>query len=149
MPFTYQELFPLGHHDDTPWRSLGSDGVSSFEARGQRFLAVEPAALRRLAAEGMREIAHYLRPGHLAQLGAIVADPAASENDRFVALELLKNANVAAAGVLPSCQDTGTAIVMGKKGQLVFTGGGDEEALSAGIYDTYQGSNLRYSQLAP
>ena len=149
MPFSYQELFPLGHHEDTPWRPLGTDGVSTFEAKGQRFLAVEPAALRRLAAEGMRDIAHYLRPGHLAQLGKIVADPEASENDRFVALELLKNANVAAAGVLPSCQDTGTAIVMGKKGQLVFTGGGDEEALSAGIYDTYQSSNLRYSQLAP
>jgi len=149
MPFSYQELFPLGHHEDTPWRSLGTDGVSTFEAKGQRFLAVEPAALRRLAAEGMRDIAHYLRPGHLAQLGKIVTDPEASENDRFVALELLKNANTAAAGVLPSCQDTGTAIVMGKKGQRVFTGGGDEEALSAGIYDTYQGSNLRYSQLAP
>ena len=149
MPFSYQELFPLGHHEDTPWRSLGTDGVSTFEAKGQRFLAVEPAALRRLAAEAMRDIAHYLRPGHLAQLGKIVTDPEASENDRFVALELLKNANTAAAGVLPSCQDTGTAIVMGKKGQRVFTGGGDEEALSAGIYDTYQGSNLRYSQLAP
>ena len=149
MPFSYQEIFPLGHHEDTPWRSLGTDGVSTFEAKGQRFLAVEPAALRRLAAEGMRDIAHYLRPGHLAQLGKIVTDPEASENDRFVALELLKNANIAAAGVLPSCQDTGTAIVMGKKGQRVFTGGGDEEALSAGIYDTYQGSNLRYSQLAP
>ncbi|MBI1949715.1 MAG: fumarate hydratase [Deltaproteobacteria bacterium] len=148
MPFSYQELFPLPHDDDTPWRSLGADGVASFEARGSRFLEVEPAALRRLAAEGMRDIAHFLRPGHLAQLGKIVVDPEASANDRFVALELLKNANVAAAGVLPSCQDTGTAIVLGKKGQYVVTGGGDEEALAAGIYDTYQTSNLRYSQLA-
>ena len=149
MPFTYQELFPLAHDDPTPWRFLGMGGVSTFEARGQRFLSVEPTALRRLAAEAMRDIAHFLRPGHLAQLATIVRDPEASANDRFVALELLKNANIAAAGVLPSCQDTGTAIVMGKKGQYVVTGGRDEEALSAGIWDTYQTSNLRYSQLAP
>ena len=149
MPFSYQELFPLGHHEDTPWRPLGTDGVSTFEAKGQRFLAVEPAALRRLAAEGMRDIAHYLRPGHLAQLGKIVTDPEASENDRFVALELLKNANTAAAGVLPSCQDTGTAIVKAKKGQRVWTGGGDEEAIARGVFNTYQTSNLRFSQMAP
>src|SRR6185436_3643503 len=110
---------------------------------------VEPAALTRLAREAMRDIAHFLRPGHLAQLSQILQDPEASSNDRFVALELLRNANIAAGGVLPSCQDTGTAIVMGKKGQYVFTGGGDEEAIARGVFETYHTANLRYSQLAP
>jgi fumarate hydratase class I len=110
---------------------------------------VEPEALRLIAAEAMKDIAHLLRPGHLAQLAAILQDLEASSNDRFVALELLKNANVAAGMVLPGCQDTGTAIVMGKKGQYVWTEGTDEEMLSRGVYDTYHERNLRYSQVAP
>jgi fumarate hydratase class I len=145
--FLFQELLPLGA-DDTPYRLLTKDHVSTFEAAERTFLSVEPAALTLLTREAMRDIAHLLRPGHLAQLSSIMRDPEASPNDRFVALELLKNANIAAAGVLPSCQDTGTAIVMGKKGERVVTGGGDEEAIARGIFDTYQTSNLRYSQLA-
>jgi fumarate hydratase class I len=146
--FSYQEPFPTSA-DDTPYRQLSADGVSTFEAAGHRFVRVEPEALTLLAAEALRDISHLLRPGHLAQLAAILDDPEASDNDRFVALELLKNANIAAGGVLPSCQDTGTAIVKGKKGQFVFTGGGDEEALSRGIFETYRTANLRYSQMAP
>src|ERR1700754_752091 len=149
MPeFSYSDLLPLGE-DDTPYRLVTAEGVSTFEADGRTFLKVAPEALRTLAAEAMHDIAHYLRPTHLAQLRRILDDPQASPNDRFGALDLLKNANVAAAGVLPMCQDTGTAIVMGKKGQLVFTGGGDEAAIARGIFDTYQTSNLRYSQMAP
>jgi fumarate hydratase class I len=151
MPaFEYQELLPLGHADDEiPYRLLTRDGVSTFEAAGRTFLSVEPEALTLLTRRAMTDIAHLLRPGHLAQLARILDDREASPNDHFVALELLKNANIAAGGVLPSCQDTGTAIVMGKKGQLVFTGGGDEAAIARGIFDTYAISNLRYSQLAP
>jgi fumarate hydratase class I len=149
VTFAFQELVPSGHHDDTPYRKLTADHVSTFELRGERALAIEPAALTLVAREAMRDIAHLLRPGHLAQLRAILDDKEASDNDRFVALELLKNANIAAGGVLPGCQDTGTAIVMGKKGQRVWTGGGDEEALARGIYDTYETCNLRYSQVAP
>lgn len=146
--FQFQELLPLGA-DATPYRLLTKDYVSTFEARGKTFLAIESAALTLLTREAMRDIAHLLRPGHLAQLRKILDDPEASPNDKFVALDLLKNANIAAGGVLPMCQDTGTAIVMGKKGQLVFTGGGDEAAIARGIFETYQTSNLRYSQLAP
>jgi fumarate hydratase class I len=144
----YQELLPLGH-DDTSYRKLTSDHVKPFEAGGRTFLEVAPAALTLLAEEAMRDIAHLLRPGHLAQLRKILDDPEASPNDRFVALDLLKNANIAAGGVLPMCQDTGTAIVMGKKGQYVVTGGGDEAAIAKGIQNTYDKSNLRYSQMAP
>ncbi len=147
--FTYQEILPIAHHDDTPWRRVGGDGVSTFEGGGARFLRVAPEALTLLAREAMHDIAHYLRPGHLAQLRKILDDPEASPNDRFVALDLLKNAVIAADGVLPMCQDTGTAIVMGKKGQQVFTGGGDEAALARGVADVYVGGNLRYSQMAP
>ena len=146
--FAYQELLPLGH-DDTPYRLLTRDHVDTFEAAGKTFLRVAPEALTLLTREAMRDIAHYLRPGHLAQLARILEDPEASPNDRFVALDLLKNANIAAGGVLPMCQDTGTAIILGKKGQLVFTGGGDEAALARGVFDTYLSGNLRYSQLAP
>jgi fumarate hydratase class I len=146
--FEYQELLPLGH-DDTEFRLVTADHVSTFEARGRSFLAVEPEALTRLTREAMRDIAHLLRTGHLAQLRRILDDPEASDNDRFVALDLLKNAAIAAGGVLPMCQDTGTAIVMGKKGQYVFTGGGDEAAIARGVFDTYRTANLRYSQLAP
>jgi fumarate hydratase class I len=149
MPeFEYTDLLPLGE-DTTPYRLVTSEGVSTFEAGGRTFLSVAPEALRRLAAEAMHDISHYLRPAHLAQLRRILDDPEASPNDRFVALDLLKNANIAAAGVLPMCQDTGTAIVMGKRGQNVLTQGGDEEALSRGVYDAYTKLNLRYSQMAP
>ncbi|QXE34929.1 fumarate hydratase [Streptomyces sp. GMY02] len=149
MPeFAYSDLLPLGE-DTTPYRLVTAEGVSTFEADGRTFLKVEPEALRTLAAEAMHDISHYLRPAHLAQLRRIVDDPEASSNDKFVALDLLKNANIAAAGVLPMCQDTGTAIVMGKRGQNVLTRGGDEEALSRGIYDAYTKLNLRYSQMAP
>jgi fumarate hydratase class I len=149
MPdFSYTDLLPTGP-DTTPYRLVTDEGVSTFEAGGRTFLRVEPEALRRLAAEAMHDISHYLRPAHLAQLRRILDDPEASPNDRFVALDLLKNANIAAAGVLPMCQDTGTAIVMGKRGQNVLTAGGDEEALSRGVYDAYTKLNLRYSQMAP
>ena len=124
MPeFAYQDMLPLGP-DETSYRLLTTDGVSTFEADGQRFLRVDPQALTHLTAEAMREIAHYLRPAHLRQLRTILDDADASANDRFVALDLLKNACISAGGVLPMCQDTGTAIVMGKKGQYVITGGG-------------------------
>ena len=146
--FDFSELLPLGP-DTTPYRPVTADGVSTVEAAGRRFLQVEPDALTRLTYEAMHEIAHYLRPAHLDQLRAILDDPEASPNDRFVALDLLKNANVAAGGVLPMCQDTGTAIVMGKKSEGVLTGGGDEEAIARGVYDAYTHLNLRYSQLAP
>ncbi|ATL85151.1 fumarate hydratase [Streptomyces sp. SID8361] len=149
MPeFAYSDLLPVGE-DQTAYRLVTSEGVSTFEADGRTFLKVEPEALRTLAAEAMHDISHYLRPAHLAQLRRILDDPEASANDRFVALDLLKNANIAAAGVLPMCQDTGTAIVMGKRGQNVLTRGGDEEALSRGVYDAYTKLNLRYSQMAP
>src|SRR5689334_20648969 len=127
--FAYQDLLPLGA-DTTPYRKLTSDHVSTFEGGGQTFLRVEPEALTLLTREAMRDIAHLLRPGHLAQLRNILDDPEASANDRFVALELLKNANIAAGFILPSCQDTGTAIVMGKKGQTIYTGFNDEEAIA-------------------
>jgi fumarate hydratase class I len=148
MSFQYEELLPIGH-DETPYRLVTSEHVSTFEARGKTFLHVEPEALTLLTHEAMRDVAHLLRPGHLAQLRRILDDPEASSNDRFVALDLLKNANIAAGGVLPMCQDTGTAIVMGKKGQYVVTGGGDEAAIARGVYETYRTSNLRYSQMAP
>ncbi len=146
--FTYQDMLPLGE-DTTPYRLVSKDHVSTFEAGGKTFLKVEPEALTLLTREAMRDIAHLLRPGHLQQLSNILKDPEATSNDRFVALELLKNANIAAGLVLPSCQDTGTAIVMGKKGQNVFTGFNDEEAISRGVFETYTTSNLRYSQLTP
>jgi fumarate hydratase class I len=148
-PFAYQELLPTVHHDDTPWKQLTAEHVSTFSAHGKHFLDVAPDALTLLAKTAMRDIAHLLRPGHLTQLKKILDDKDASPNDHFVALELLKNANIAAGGVLPGCQDTGTAIVMGKRGQYVLTNGRDEEALSRGIYETYTQTNLRYSQVAP
>ncbi|MGZ4694167.1 MAG: fumarate hydratase [Acidimicrobiales bacterium] len=146
--FAYQELLPLGA-DDTPYKLLTADGVSTFEAGGDRFLRVDPEVITLLTRQAMRDIAHLLRPGHLAQLASILDDPEASANDRFVALELLKNASIAAGGVLPSCQDTGTAIVKAKKGQFVVTGGGDEAAIAQGVFETYRDANLRYSQMAP
>lgn len=146
--FHYSELLPLGPVE-TPYRLLTGDGVSTSQVNGRTIVTIEPEALRALAFEAIRDISHLLRPGHLAQLASILQDPEASANDRFVALDLMKNANISAGGVLPMCQDTGTAIVMGKKGQQVWTSGVDEEHLAHGIYDAYQQLNLRYSQLAP
>ncbi len=145
-------LLPLTEdpYASTTYRHLTADGVTTVEGPGGRtFLEVDPEAIRLLTATAMRDIAHLLRPGHLAQVAAILDDPEASPNDRFVATELLQNACIAAGGVLPSCQDTGTAIVSAKKGELVLTGGDDRDAISAGVQDTYLTSNLRYSQLAP
>ena len=148
--FAYQEIFPLGPDDDgTQYRCLTTDHVAVAEFDGERVLKVAPEALETLAAAAFRDISHLLRPGHLRQLAAILDDPEASDNDRFVAFDLLKNANIAAGGVLPMCQDTGTAIVMGKKGQRVWTRGDDAAALSRGIHRTYTETNLRYSQMAP
>ena len=147
-PFAHTELLPLGK-DDTEYRLVTRDGVSVAKTEVGEFLRVDSAAITRLTAEAMHDIAHYLRSSHLEQLAKILKDPEASENDRFVALDLLKNASIAAGGVLPMCQDTGTAIIKAKKGQFVLTGGGDEAAVSRGVYDTYLTSNLRYSQLAP
>ena len=144
----WSDLLPTGP-DETPYRLLTTDGVSTVQALGRTFLQVEPEALSLLARTAMRDIAHLLRPAHLAQLRRIIEDPQSSANDRFVALDLLKNANISAGGVLPMCQDTGTAIVMGKRGQTVLTDGHDEEHLSRGISDAYTQLNLRYSQLAP
>lgn len=147
-PFAHSELLPLGP-DTTEYRLLTTDGVSPFSTSEGTFLKVSPEAITHLTEHAMRDIAHLLRTSHLQQLASILKDPEASDNDRFVALDLLKNASIAAGGVLPMCQDTGTAIVKAKKGQRVFTGGGDDAAISHGIYNTYQTSNLRYSQLAP
>jgi fumarate hydratase class I len=145
----FQEMFPHGE-DTTPYRRLDVDGVGTDSFRGEAVLTVEAAALTRLAAAAVRDVSHLFRPGHLAQLRAILDDPEASANDRFVALNMLRNACVSAGMVLPSCQDTGTAIVLGKKGQRVWTVGGDDEAaLARGVFDTYTQTNLRYSQMAP
>jgi fumarate hydratase class I len=149
MPeFVFSEIFPLGP-DTTEYRLVSTEGVSQVETPFGTFLKVEPEALTLLTQTAMRDIAHLLRTEHLTQLSNILTDPEASANDRFVALDLLKNASIAAGGVLPMCQDTGTAIVKGKKGQFVMTGGGDEEAIALGVFNTYQTSNLRYSQMAP
>ncbi len=149
MPeFRFQELFELGE-DTTPYRKLAGDFVSQIRVAGREILRVAPEGLSQLAAAAFDDIAHLLRPGHLAQLRKILDDPEASANDRFVALELLTNANIAAGRVLPGCQDTGTAIVIGHKGENVWTGGGDAEAFSRGIFTAYEQRNLRYSQLAP
>jgi fumarate hydratase class I len=146
--FHYQPLFELGP-DDTPYRRLELGGVSNLRVDGRDVLRVEPATLRRLACEALDDVSHLLRPGHLAQLRRILDDPEASDNDRFVALELLLNATIAARRELPGCQDTGTAIAIGHKGEAVITLADDAEALSAGIFDAYQKRNLRYSQMAP
>ncbi|MFC4333923.1 fumarate hydratase [Salininema proteolyticum] len=146
--FHYTDLLPTGP-DETPYRLLTTEGISVTEAAGRRFLTVEGDVLADLAAEAVHDIQHYLRPAHLAQLRSILDDPEASGNDRFVAMDLLKNANISAGGVLPMCQDTGTAIVMGKRGQNVLTDGRDAEHLSRGIHRAYHDLNLRYSQMAP
>src|SRR5260370_1651896 len=144
----YHELFPLGA-DDAPYRKLTGDHTSVGSFDGERVVKVAPEALTLLAAQACADSAHLLRPGHPAQLRAILDDSEASANDKFVAFDLLKNANIAAGRVLPMCQDTGTAIVMGKKGQQIWTDSDDAAALSAGIRRSYTEANLRYSQLAP
>jgi fumarate hydratase class I len=149
MPnFSYSDLLPLGD-DKTKYRLVSKAGVSVVKLGDKEFLQVEPSALEKLTSEAIHDINHYLRAEHLQQLTNIVKDPEASANDRFVAIDLLKNANIAAGGILPMCQDTGTALVMGKKGQYVLTTGKDEVAISQGIYDAYTQLNLRYSQMAP
>lgn len=144
----FSEMFPLGK-DTTPYRKITGDHVSVETVGGREVLVVDPMALTVLAEAAFRDVSHLLRPGHLAQLRKIIDDPEASPNDRFVAIEMLKNANIAAGGVLPMCQDTGTAIIMGKKGQGVWTGANDAHYLSAGVANAYAKLNLRYSQMAP
>lgn len=144
-PFVYQSPFPL-EHEDTEYYLLSSDYVSIAEFAGQEVLKVEPQALTLLAQQAFHDAAFMLRPAHQQQVAKILSDPEASENDKYVALQFLRNSEIAAKGVLPTCQDTGTAIIMGKKGQRVWTGGGDEAALSQGVYNTYREDNLRYSQ---
>jgi fumarate hydratase class I len=148
MAYVHAPLFPLGK-DETPYRKLASEGVSVERFAGRDVLMVSREALRLVAEQAMIDINHLLRPGHLKQLASILDDPEATSNDKFVAFDLLKNANIAAGGLLPMCQDTGTAIVLGKKGLRVFTEGEDESALAEGIRDAYERKNLRYSQLAP
>ena len=151
VDFAYTDLLPkeAAGNDPTPYRLITTEGISTVEAAGRTFLTIEPEVLRDLTFEAMHDISHLLRPAHLAQLASILEDPEASPNDRFVATDLLKNANIAAGGVLPMCQDTGTAIIMGKRGQNVWTSGQDEEHISRGVFDAFQKLNLRYSQLSP
>jgi fumarate hydratase class I len=146
--FTYQDLLPIGE-DKTEYRLLSSEGISTFTAEGREFLKVSPSAISNLTQVAIHDISHYLRAEHLQQLANILKDPESSPNDRFVAIDLLKNANISAGGILPMCQDTGTAIVMGKKGQQVLTEEKDEISISKGVYDAFTKLNLRYSQLAP
>lgn len=148
-PFHYQDLFAQPNHIDPEWKKLTSDYVSTINVNGKKILQVAPEGLELISETAMKDIAHLLRPAHLQSLSNILKDPEATENDRLVALELLKNANIAAGFVLPSCQDTGTAIIMGKRGQYVWTDGEDERHLSKGVYNTYTKTNLRYSQVAP
>jgi fumarate hydratase class I len=148
-PFQHTEVLPLGKDTTTEYRLVTDEGVETVEAAGRTFLKIDPAALTTLARTAITDIQHLLRTSHLQQLRAIVDDPEASGNDRFVAMDLLRNAAISAGGVLPMCQDTGTAIVIGKRGEGVLTGGDDERALSQGIFDAYQQLNLRYSQMAP
>jgi len=146
--FSHSDLLPLGE-DTTKYRLISREGVSVVKLGDKEFLQVEPSALTLLTETAIHDISHYLRSEHLEQLAKILKDPEASANDRFVALDLLKNANIAAGGILPMCQDTGTALIMGKKGQYVLTTAKDEVALSQGVYDAYTKLNLRYSQMAP
>jgi fumarate hydratase, class I len=146
--FSYSDILPIGP-DTTKYRKIGNEGVSTIKLGDKEFLQIEPIALEKLTETAIHDISHYLRPAHLQQLANIISDPEASPNDRFVAIDLLKNANISAGGILPMCQDTGTAIVMGKKGQYVLTTGKDEIAISQGIYGAFTKLNLRYSQMAP
>ncbi|MDF1740173.1 MAG: fumarate hydratase [Verrucomicrobiales bacterium] len=148
MDFAYHKPFPLGP-DKTEYRLISKEGIEVTEFEGKKILKVSPEAITRLSNEAIKDISFMLRPSHLKQVAAILDDEEATDNDRMVALTLLRNAEIAARGILPMCQDTGTAIVMGKKGQQVWTGANDEEAIAAGIWKTYQEENLRYSQMAP
>src|SRR5690349_24068692 len=147
-PYKHTPLFPLGK-DETLYRKITSEGVRVEKIMGKEVLVVSHEAMRQLSEAAFTDINHLLRPGHLASLKSIVEDPEASDNDKFVAFDFLKNANIAAGGVLPMCQDTGTAIIMGKKGRLIWSAGDDEAALAEGARDSYLKKNLRYSQLAP
>src|SRR5687767_8594482 len=147
-PYKHTPLFPLGP-DTTPYKKITAEGVRVEKVLGKDMLVVSREALRALSEAAFGDINHYLRPGHLKQLRAILDDNEASDNDKFVAFDFLKNANIAAGGVLPMCQDTGTAIIMGKRGERVLTGGDDERAISLGIEQTYETSALRFSQMAP
>src|ERR1700727_3966613 len=147
-PYKHTPLFPLGP-DTTPYKKITTEGVRVEQVLGRDMLVVSREALRALSEAAFGDINHYLRPGHLRQLRAILDDPEASDNDKLVAFDFLKNANIAAGRVLPMCQDTGTAIIMGKRGQHVLTDGRDEEHIARGVYDAYTTLNLRYSQLAP
>lgn len=146
--YVHHTMFPLGA-DETPYRKLTDEYVSVTEINGKEVVTIDPKAITLLTYEAYKDVSHLLRPGHLQQLRNILDDPEASDNDRFVAFDLLKNANISAGGVLPMCQDTGTAIIMGKKGQQIWTGGGDEAAISEGVLKTYTETNLRYSQVSP
>ncbi|WP_425412564.1 fumarate hydratase [Lentzea jiangxiensis] len=147
--FEYTDVLPLAKDTETEYRLVTSDGVKLIEAGDRKFLQIAPETLTLLAKEAIRDIQHLLRPSHLAQLRKIIDDPEASGNDRFVAMDLLRNAAISSGGVLPMCQDTGTAIIMGKRSESVLTGGDDEKALARGVYEAYQELNLRYSQMAP
>lgn len=147
-PFVYQNPFPLAK-DDTEYYLLSRDYVSVAQFAGQEILKVDPQALTLLAQQAFHDASFLLRPAHQQQVATILSDPQASENDKYVALQFLRNSEIAAKGILPTCQDTGTAIIVGKKGQRVWTGGGDEVALTRGVYNTYIQDNLRYSQNAP
>ncbi|WP_390828313.1 fumarate hydratase [Lentzea alba] len=147
--FEYTDVLPLAKDTETEYRLVTSDGVKLIEAGDRKFLEIAPETLTLLAKEAVRDIQHLLRPSHLAQLRKIIDDPEASGNDRFVAMDLLRNAAISSGGVLPMCQDTGTAIIMGKRSETVLTGGDDEEALARGVFEAYQELNLRYSQMAP
>lgn len=146
--FTHPDMFPLGK-DDTPWRKIEGDYVTVTEFDGEEILKVDPEGLRKLSEEAFHDINHFLRPGHLQQLRNILDDDEASPNDKFVAMDLLKNASISAGGILPMCQDTGTAIIMGKKGRRIWTNGADSSALGKGVLDAYARNNLRYSQVSP
>ncbi|MBU4035397.1 MAG: fumarate hydratase, partial [Proteobacteria bacterium] len=146
--FIYQEMFPLGK-DETEYRLLTKDHISTDSFDGKTILKVSPEGLSFLSEQAFKDVSHLLRSSHLKQLSNILSDPESSENDRYVALEMIKNAVIAAEGVFPLCQDTGTAIVLGKKGQQVWTGFSDEEAISKGVFNAYTKNNLRYSQNAP
>src|ERR1700677_5183254 len=146
--FSFTELLPTGH-DDTTYRKIADGGVARHQALGRTFLEVEPEAITTLTSTAIHDIQHLLRPGHLRQLRSILDDPEASPNDRYVARDLLKNANIAASGILPMCQDTGTAIIMGKKGQGIWVDGDDALAITTGVAEAYTKLNLRYSQMSP
>jgi fumarate hydratase class I len=148
VEFKYDELLPLGD-DDTAYRLLSTEHISTARFEGQTVLKIAPEGLEMLAEAAFTDVSHLLRPAHLAQLEKIFNDPESSNNDRYVALEMLKNAVIAAEMEFPMCQDTGTAIIMGKKGQQVWTGFSDEKALSKGVFNAYTNGNLRYSQNAP